>query len=307
MTRSAAYLSLWASMTLVGTYVALSKPLTAALPVFILAGLRFGIAAIVMLPWLKRGPDEAPLSPSSRMWLFWQSFFGNFLFSACMLYGVALSSASAAGIIMSLIPAAVALLSWLMLGERPGGRVITALLLAVAAIAFINLAKLDTAGTASAAQVRTALLGNALLLGAVFCEALYVVIGKRLADQVSPKRVSALINLVGLALTLPFAIGTYLLMTPRFDFGGVSTQSWLLLVFYSLAASQWAVWLWMTGLKKVPASQAGVFTVALPIASCLVGALFLGERLAWPHGLAFACAAAGVWLIATATPDSKTH
>jgi drug/metabolite transporter (DMT)-like permease len=307
MTRSAAYLSLWASMTLVGTYVALSKPLTAALPVFILAGLRFGIAAMVMLPWLKRGPDEAPLSPSSRMWLFWQSFFGNFLFSACMLYGVALSSASAAGIIMSLIPAAVALLSWLMLGERPGGRVIIALLLAVAAIAFINLAKLDTTGTASAAQVRTALLGNALLLGAVFCEALYVVIGKRLADQVSPKRVSALINLVGLALTLPFAIGTYLLMTPRFDFGGVSTQSWLLLVFYSLAASQWAVWLWMTGLKKVPASQAGVFTVALPIASCLVGALFLGERLAWPHALAFACAAAGVWLIATARSENTQH
>jgi drug/metabolite transporter (DMT)-like permease len=63
----------------------------------------------------------------------------------------------------------------------------------------------------------------------------------------------------------------------------------------------------MTGLKKVPASQAGVFTVALPIASCLVGALFLGERLAWPHGLAFACAAAGVWLIATAQPDGKVH
>jgi drug/metabolite transporter (DMT)-like permease len=304
MTRSAAYLSLWASMTLVGTYVALSKPLTAALPVFILAGLRFGIAAIVMLPWLDRGPGEAPLSPASRMWLFWQSFFGNFLFSACMLYGVALSSASAAGIIMSLIPAAVALLSWLMLGERPGGRVIIALLLAVAAIAFINLAKFDTGASGA---VRTALLGNALLLGAVFCEALYVVIGKRLADQVSPKRVSALINLVGLALTLPFAIGTYLLMTPRFDFAGVSTQAWLLLVFYSLAASQWAVWLWMTGLKKVPASQAGVFTVALPIASCLVGALFLGERLAWPHALAFACAAAGVWLIATARADSTPH
>ena len=42
------------SMALTGSYVALSKPLVAALPVFLLAWLRFGIAAVAMVPWLKR-------------------------------------------------------------------------------------------------------------------------------------------------------------------------------------------------------------------------------------------------------------
>jgi hypothetical protein len=60
-----------------------------------------------------------------RRLLFWESFLGNFLFSICMLYGVQLTSALAAGVVMAAIPAAVALLSWLVLGERirpPRGR-----------------------------------------------------------------------------------------------------------------------------------------------------------------------------------------
>ena len=51
-----------------------------------------------------------------------ESFLGNFLFSVCMLYGVALSSALAAGVIMAALPAVVALLSWLFLRERIGRR-----------------------------------------------------------------------------------------------------------------------------------------------------------------------------------------
>ena len=44
------------------------------------------------------------------------------------------------------------------------------------------------------------------------------------------------------------------------------------------------VWLWMTGLKHVPASSAGVFTVLLPVSAAAVGVFFLGEGLGvdWP-------------------------
>ncbi len=52
--RLPAYALLTGSMALVGTYVALSKPLTAAIPVFLLAFLRFAIAAGAMVPWTLR-------------------------------------------------------------------------------------------------------------------------------------------------------------------------------------------------------------------------------------------------------------
>lgn len=51
--RWLAYGSLALSMALVGSYVALSKPLVAALSVFLLAWLRFGIGGVAMLHWLK--------------------------------------------------------------------------------------------------------------------------------------------------------------------------------------------------------------------------------------------------------------
>ena len=65
---------------------------------------------------------------------------------------------------------------------------------------------------------------------------------------------------------------------------------------YGLAASVWTVWLWMTGLKVVPANQAGVFTAMLPVSAALVGVIVLGERLSPLQGVAFAAALAGVLL-----------
>ena len=49
------------STTIVGSYLGLSKLLVLVFPVFLLAGLRFGIAALMMIHWLRKGADEAPL------------------------------------------------------------------------------------------------------------------------------------------------------------------------------------------------------------------------------------------------------
>jgi drug/metabolite transporter (DMT)-like permease len=56
------------------------------------------------------------------------------------------------------------------------------------------------------------------------------------------------------------------------------------------------VWLWMTGLKHVPASSAGVFTVLLPVSAAAVGVVFLGERFSAVQLAAYVLALAGVVL-----------
>jgi drug/metabolite transporter (DMT)-like permease len=284
----AAYASLAASMALVGSYVGLSKLLVAALPVFLLAWLRFGIAAVAMLHWLPRGDAEAPMTRHDRGLLFLESFLGNFLFSICMLFGVAATSALAAGVVMAAIPAAVALLSRVFLHERIRPRVAAAIACAALGIALLALAR-DTGGS-SAGQAPW--WGYALLLAAVVCEASYVVIGKRLTGQLSPRRISALINLWGLALVTPFGLW----QAWRFDFTAVSSSMWALLVFYALAASMWSVWLWMRGLVHVPASRAGVFTVMLPLSAALVGVTLLGEKVGAAHAAALVLALAGLLL-----------
>ncbi len=282
-----AYALLTGSMALVGSYVALSRPLTAAIPVFVLALLRFAIAAVAMLPWTRRAANEPPLTRTEQRLFFTLSFFGNFLFSICMLYGVSMTTATAAGVIMATLPAVVALLSWLLLREQLGGRVLLAIALAVGGVALLQFARAD--GVSRGAS----LLGNALMMGAVLCEAIYVIIAKRLSATRSPLRVSALANLWGLALIAP--LGLWQLAS--FDLRSLSAPLWLLLVFYSLAASLFAVWMWVSGLKQVPANQAGVFTVALPLAATAVGVYVLGESFTAMHAVALSFAIAGVVLI----------
>ena len=282
-----AYLCLAGSMALVGSYVGLSKVLVQVFPIFLLAWLRFGIAAIAMVGWVRRTPAEAALNGHDRKLLFLESFFGNFLFSICMLFGVSMSSALAAGVIMAGIPAAVALLSRVFLKERIAARVLLGIACAVGGIALVSFTThADARGNAPS------VLGNLLLIGAVTCEATYVVIGKKLTTKVSPSRISALINLWGLALVTPFGVWQAL----TFDFTRVPPSSWTLLLFYSIAASVITVWLWMTGLRHVPASRAGVFTVLLPVSAAAVGVLFLGERFSPAQAAAFALALAGVVL-----------
>ncbi len=281
-----AYAALASSMALVGSYVGLSKLLVAVFPVFLLAWLRFGIAALAMLPWLRRTPGEPPLSAADRRLLFWESFIGNFGFSICMLFGVAATSALAAGVVMAALPAAVALLARLMLGERIRPRVWGAIVLAGAGIALMAWQR-DTEGARAGPW-----WGYALLLGAVFCEATYVVIGKRLTAQVSPRRISALINLWGLALMTPLGLW----QAWDYGFGEVGAGLWGLLVFYALAASMVSVWLWMKGLARVPASQAGVFAIWLPLGAAAIGVLWLGEAFGAGHALALALALGGLLL-----------
>ena len=198
-------------MALVGSYVALSKPLVAAMPVFLLAWLRFGIGALAMPHWLRRPSDEPPLSAATKRLIFLESFLGNFLFTVCMLFGVSLTTAVSAGVIMAAIPTMVVLLSWLFLRERIGLRVWAAIGVAVAGIALFSLSKSELPvhmqkGLETDFPYNHEWLGNLLVFGAVVCEASYAVIGKKLTGSMSPKRTTALINLWGLALMTPFGL-----------------------------------------------------------------------------------------------------
>ena len=286
------YALLTASMLLVGAYVAFSKALLPYFPPFVLAWLRFIIAAVFMAPWLLEWRGQwRGVSRMNRWVLFGMSFFGNFLFTMCMLFGVANTSVSAAGIIMSLLPATIAFFSVFFLKERLSGAVMLAILFAVCGVASLSFSKADASQT---------LLGNALMVGALACEAMYVVGAKYLTAGFSAKQIAVSMNTTGLFLTTPLGFW----QTSQMDLSHVPLNAWLLLTLYAVAASQIAPWLWFRGLKHIPANRAGVLTVALPIASAAIGVFWFKELLTAAHVFAFACALLGVWLV-TRQPSQK--
>src|SRR5260370_20624775 len=107
-------------MLLVGSNVGIGKSIVAFVPVSVFALLRFVIAVAVLWP-LFHPVKMRRVKRGEWLNLFLQAFFGTFMFTLLMLGGVQRTSAAAAGVITSTIPALVALFSWLFLGQRPHG------------------------------------------------------------------------------------------------------------------------------------------------------------------------------------------
>ncbi|AYQ89085.1 MULTISPECIES: DMT family transporter [Burkholderia] len=277
------------SMLLVGSNVGIGKTIVVVVPVAILATLRFVIANAVLWP-LWRPSKMRTVKRDEWLNLFLQALFGTFLFTLLMLTGVQRTSAVAAGVITSTIPAVVALFAWIFLRERPDGRALLSIALAIVGVVAINLANGHAPGAASAAG--SSLAGNLLILGAVCCESFYVILSRRLTETLRPLDICAYTHLFGMLLMLPLG----LLALPHFDYTAVPAGTWALVVWYALSASIFSFCLWMIGIRHVPGSLAGVFSAVLPIAAAVYGIAFLGERPTLAHGFALACVVTGILL-----------
>ena len=279
-------------MLLVGSNVGIGKSIVAFIPVPLFALLRFVIALAVLGPLLRRSRMQH-VKPGEWVNLFLQALFGTFGFTLLMLGGVHRTSAVAAGVITSTIPALVALFSWLFLRERPDTRALASIALAITGIAVVNLAHLGESADAGASS----LVGNLMVLGAVCCESLYVILSRRLTQTLAPLDICAYTHLFGFLLMLPVGLTGAL----SFDFASVPAGIWWLALWYGLSASVFSFCLWMMGIRHVPGSIAGVFTAVLPVAAALYGIAFLGERPTPAHGIALACVVAGIALASLKT------
>ncbi len=276
------------SMLLVGSNVGIGKSIVAVMPVALLATLRFVIAIAVLWPLFHPVKMRA-VKRGEWLNLFLQAFFGTFMFTLLMLNGVQRTSAVAAGVITSTIPAVVALFAWLILREKPNGRALLSIALAIVGVVTINLANGGAAGAGASAG---SLSGNLLMLGAVCCESIYVILSRRLTQTLAPIDICAYTHLFGFLLMLPLGAGALW----RFDYASVPAGVWGLVVWYGLSASIFSFWLWMKGIRHVPGSLAGVFSAVLPVAAAVYGIVFLGERPTLAHGFALACVVTGIVL-----------
>ncbi|SAL63595.1 multidrug DMT transporter permease [Caballeronia peredens] len=275
-------------MLLVGSNVGIGKSIVAFVPVPLFALLRFVVALAVLWPLLRPSKMKR-VARGEWVNLFLQAFFGTFGFTLLMLGGVARTSAVAAGVITSTIPAVVALFAWIFLKEKPNGRAFASIGLAIAGVLVINVAQSGSDGNGSASG---SIAGNLMVLGAVCCESLYVILSRRLTETLSAIDICAYTHGIGFLLMLPLGLSA----CAGFDWRSVDTGTWALVVWYGLSASIFSFWLWMKGIRRVDGSLAGVFCAVLPVAAALYGIAFLGERPTLAHGIALACVVAGIGL-----------
>jgi drug/metabolite transporter (DMT)-like permease len=271
-------------MALVGANVAVAKLLAEALPIALIAFLRCLMACAVLWPLahLHDGRGALP-RPAALRNLALQALFGTAVYNAGLLAGLRLTGALEAGLVLSTLPAVVALGSAIWLRETLPTRGWAAVALAVAGMAAITLARADGSGSGSAA-------GNALVFAGVCGEAIYVLLARRIAGQVPVLTASLWMQAFSAAVLLPFAL-------PGFGAAGALAASpglLALLVFHSMTASVLCVVLWYAGMRRVPAGVAGLFTGLLPATAALVAVAVLGEPVSAAHLAGFALLAASL-------------
>ena len=263
-------------------------------PIYVFVLFRFVVASIALLLIVgaEGGPKLREMTFGQQRDLMLMSLFGMVGFTVLMFEGLKRTAAADAGIITATLPAVVALLSVIVIGDRLSRAQTGAVALAVAGLVLVQ-----TTGAAAGAST---LLGNLLVGGAVLCEASFVLLGKRLAPPYRPLRLALGANLVGLVLSLPLA----LMELPTFDPASVRPEMWALGVWYSLAASVICLWLWYRGLPYVETWLAGLATAAIPVAALGTSALYLGETIGPAKLAGAALVIAGIVLGALATGRS---
>ncbi|MGE4298840.1 MAG: DMT family transporter [Desulfovibrionaceae bacterium] len=287
-----AWCDLAMAMVIVGSSVVAGKLLVADLPVCFASMLRFALALAVLLPLLYRREGGLPRVRRASWGIFFlQSLCGSFLFTMLLLHGLTMTSAGAAGIITSATPACMGLIAWLALGERPGRDALVGIGLAMAGVAVINLHAVGGADALPGGA--RPLLGNAMVLGAVVCESLFLLLRKAVPEPVTPLGMATVMSLFGFALFAPFGLREAVAL----DWGAVPAAGWGAVVYYGLVVTVAAYLFWFRGIVRVGAPVAGVFTGIMPLSALGLSVLVLGEPLSWAAVAGCGCVLAGIWRI----------
>lgn len=292
-----AYLQIAASMTIVGSSVVAGKLLVAGFPVFLASEFRFLIALALMVPLFLWKEKKLSLTRRDVLFLFLQAFTGIFLFNIFMLYGLQWTTAADSGIITSMIPAVIGIVSFLFLGEKLNRYKIAGIVLTMVGAMVINAGH----GGSAAAPGSNPLLGNTLVFGAVVGEACYFIFGKALTGRITPIANSMMMCVFGVLLFLPFTIAEAM----SFPFSSASPLDWTLIAYNAVFVTVIAFILSFRGLAKVSASAAGVMTGMLPVSAVVLSYIVLGESFRWSHLIGMLCVLLAIGLISK-EPRAKT-
>jgi drug/metabolite transporter (DMT)-like permease len=188
------------------------------------------------------------------------------------IIGLALTTASNASLIGAAETPLIVLLSWLFLGERFGARTLALAVLAGAGVGLLVLP--DLQGLASGSILGDLLVGLATLLAAI-----YVTVCRRLVAGIAPLPLAALQQTVGLAWALAVLVAGRAAGWAPAAPADLSTVTVLLVGASGVLGYALTFWLYLAGLRHLPASRAALFLALIPVFGVAGAALLLGERL----------------------------
>ncbi|PKA40593.1 EamA family transporter [Rhizobium sullae] len=282
MTRAfQGYIYLTLAMITVGSTVIASKIIASGLAPFTATALRFAAAFPFFLILMHLTRSRLPrLSRHDWLILVTQAGAGSVGYTTLLISGLQLTSAANAGVIIGTLPVVSAVISILILGERPH----RFLLVAIALAAFGVFSIAVTPGASAGGS----LAGNALILGAVVCEGLFILLNKRMRTEIPPLTQSSLMTGIG------FLVAGIPALFENHAASGFSAAALSAVLYYALVPTVGGFILWYAGAERVSGSEASLFTAIAPVSAVILAFMLLGEPVGLHQIFGVACVFAAI-------------
>lgn len=208
---------------------------------------------------------------------------GMAMYQSLAYFAAGMTTATNMGIIQSLVPIMALGLSIACLGTR-----LTFGALLGAIISFSGVVVVVSAGNPGALIEHGVNRGDALVLIAVAAYAVYSTLLKKWQLRLPPLQLLYMQIVVAIIVLLPL-----FLWSPK---AGLNASNIPLVLYAAIPTSMLAPWLWMTSIMRLGPSRTTLFFNLMPIATALIAAVALGERLALYHLVGGALTLCGVIL-----------
>ena len=235
------------------------------MPVATMVLFRFAFACAGLLPFIFF--DRPRFAGSEWGWVLAASVLGVPVQYLVQFKGLSLTTVSHASLMVATLPMLLAIAAVLFSGERLhfGGW----LALAASTIG-AGLIALSSKRASAHASVR----GDLLVVLSMFAAIAWILISKQLMRQHSAVMVTASVYWIGALILTAVVIGTSGIPSLHY-----SSRAWIAVAEQGLLATACTTVLWNWGLKRIPASQAGIFVNLEPLVGAILGVSLLHEVL----------------------------
>lgn len=250
-----------------GANFAVTKYVAASVPPLLLISIRFAAGGLLMFGILRL------LEPTSRLRrrdLVPMTALGVFGVSAAQIgftFGISLTTAASTGLIFATAPIWGLLLGAMLGLERPTGRGVLGLALAVSGVGLVVLDGLGARGES--------LIGDLVVLGAAVFIGAYAVLSMPLLERHSPLAVAT----YPILLSLPIL---FVISSPQalsLDWGSVGLGPWAALSYSAVFATAFTFSAWQGGIRRIGANRVLVYQYLITITGVTSGIVFFGESL----------------------------
>lgn len=265
------------------------KALAAAEPLELIA-FRFLIAVLIMTALLILRIIKVDYRGKNLKWLMLLGLMEPVIYFIFETYGIKYSASSEAGLMISLIPIFVVILSAYFLKEKPSRPQLLFIFLSVAGVMFIGLMSNSNSGEGS-------LLGMALLLGAVLSAAAFTIISRKLSRKFTPVELTySMMVQAAVIFNLMSLINHISKGTVTNYFKPLQNKEFIISVLYlGILSSIVAYFLINYTLSVIEASKSAVIANISTIVSIIAGVVFLNESFRYYHILGSILILTGVW------------